>query len=461
MSAGRPVLLVIGGDIMSSFVRLACLGGFLFAAVLGSTAAVADVPTAELTPLAIDFNDKTPGQSLGTGGAAFGEPVSLGSLNSLIVETSPGENALQVSSYLSSYNARALRWEFEDGLEVSEGLVSISLDFTPSARDRYQLYVREQGGATKSFLSLNFLPDGSFVGSDAAGAIGWFFNPSYDAGDTLHIEMLFDMDARTSSLTINGTPIFSGREHGISDRGIGAVLTGISYLSNGSRFTLDNLLVLANVPLPLVLDADFNNQSPGQPVRFGGPVYGEPVFFSPGIAQQAAALNGNDLGMRLWKTAPSASEFARWEFLNDAEINTGIVAFEMDVRMQPSQSYEISVNGPANANTMFATIRFTPDRIRIDRGYIEIVDSRGSTAIVGTYQTNVFHHLQIVFDMDTRTYTAKLDSDNLGSRGFGATNGVGIASLQTGFPRKSLTGSGNSMDIDNLQVGASAGLFTP
>ena len=446
---------------MSSFVRYACVAGLLLAAILESTTALAVVPTAELTPLSVDFNDKTPGQSLGTRGAEFGEPDTLDSLDTLIIESSFGENFLQVSNDLSSLNARYLNWGFEDNAEISEGLVSVSVDFTPSVRDDYSIAVRESGGAAKDFVTLVFRQDGRLSAVDAAGLIGEYLN-FYDGGDTLHIELLFDLDTGTSTLVINGTTLFAGRANGIQGRGVGSVLTG--YLptqnSNGSPFALDNFLVLANVPLPLVLDADFNNETPDDPIRADGANRGQPVYFSRGIEQQAILIRRNDLALRLWNTARGDAQFARWEFLKNLEFRRGIVAFEMDVRLQSLERYEISVNGPHDDSTLFTSIRFSPDRFITGGNTIEIVDSRGSTRIVGTYRSNVFQHLQLVFDMDAGTYTAKLDGHVLvANRPHSVTTGVGIASLQTGFQRKGVTGI--SMDIDNLQVGASDSPLTP
>ncbi|MGB0134898.1 hypothetical protein [Dokdonella sp.] len=429
------------------------LGILLSLAALGSTTALATVPTAELTPLSIDFNNKTPGQPLGTGGAALGEPADLEQLDTRIVESSPGENYLQVSTVASPNIARHLHWTLEDDAELSEGLVSVSLDFTPSVRDSYSFGIRERDGAAREFMSLSFNADGRLYALDAAGLIGEFFDV-YNGGDTLEIEMLFDMDARTSSLSINGTSLFSARAHGVSDRGIGTVLTGFSSSTSGSLFALDNLLVLASAPLPLVLDTDFNNQPPGQPIGTGGAVDGEPVYFSSTIAQQAYLAGINNVALRLWSTARSPIALARWEFLNNLEIRTGTVAIHLDVRLDSSQWYEINVNGPPNASTRFSSIRFTPDRRLLGRSNVEIVDSRGYARIVGTFRPRVFQHLQILFDMDRGTYTVKLDGAVLvdGWR-HGVRNGSGISSLQTGFQKQGVIG--RPMDIDNLQVGAS------
>lgn len=79
---------------MITFARHRQFTGLVFAAILGSTAAMAGTPLGDLTPLSANFNDKTPDQPINTGGAASGEPLSLGFLDTLIVEAVPGENFL-------------------------------------------------------------------------------------------------------------------------------------------------------------------------------------------------------------------------------------------------------------------------------------------------------------------------------------------------------------------------------
>ena len=444
---------------MSIFVGHPCLGGLLFAEVLGSPTAIAAGPIAELIPLSIDFYDEAPGQPLGSGGVARGEPVSLGYPNALVVEASPGENLVQISDHLSSTNARSLSWEFEDSAEFSEGLVSISMHFTPSAQDHYSLDVREHGGSTRQFAGLTFTSNGDLSVDDAAGYMGTYYNV-YDSGDTLHIELLFDMEARTSSLTINGNTLYVARAHGISHRGIGKLMIGHESISNGSPFVLDNLLVLANVPLPLVPDTDFNNQPPGQPIGIDGDYVGEPVCFSAADQQQAISIARKDAALQLWNPTQGLPQFPLWEFWKGLEIDSGIVIVEMDLRFQASQSYEISVNGPPNAGAVFTSVRFSPNRFPGTRGHIDIVDSRGSTSNVGLFETNVFQRLQIAFDMDAGTYTVKLDGIVVvANRPHGVASGVGIASLQTGFPRRGYPSI--PLDIDNLRVGVDDSRFVP
>ncbi|MGB0134899.1 hypothetical protein [Dokdonella sp.] len=414
---------------------------------------MAGTPSIDLTPLSIDFNDKTPGESLGEGGVALGEPINLSSLDTLIIESSPGENFLVVANDLTDFAARSLRWEFEDEAEFAEGLISISLDFTPSVRDSYAMYVLENAGSSKDFLRLNFNDDGVLFANDSAGFIGQYFI-DYDGGDTIHIEILFDMDARTSSLLINGTSLFSARAHGVSDRGVGAIRTGYAPSSNGSAFALDNLLVLSNVALPLVLDADFEDKKPGQPIGEGGAELGEPVEFSPLLAQAAVSLSASNIGLQLVNTSPDFAQFAHWEFLKDIQIRSGIVAFEMDVRFSKYEQHMIRVHEKSGSTYLFGGVYFLPDPTNNSRGLVVIADEGGSAGAVGSFDINVFYRLQMIFDMDQGTYTVKLaDRVLVEDRPHEVAEGIGIGSLHTGFAERGQISA--PMQIDNLQVGSS------
>ena len=443
---------------MNIFVRNMGLGALLLAAILGSMAALAAAPLQHLTPLSVDFNDKTPGQPLGTGGAAVGEPVNLSFLDTLIVETSPGENFLQVSMDPTFTSARSMRWHFEDDLEVSEGLISISMDFKPSVRDRYSFTVQENGGSSKIFLWLIFNASGQLFVNDAAGLAGQYFNV-YDAGDSIHIEMLFDMDARTSSLKINGNPLFAGREHGISDRGVGSLRTGFESSSNGSPFALDNLLVLASVPLPLVLDADFNDKTQDQPIGTGGAAVGEPVS-TTSIVQQVISVGAGDNALQLSNAVLEDTNAVLWEFLENIPIHTGIVAFEMDLLFEEYVSQFILVRNFAGGGSQFGAVYFLPDPASNTSGRILVREGATTAGFVGAFQTQVPYRLRMIFDMDQGTYTVVLnDTVLVQDRAHGGALGAAIENLHTGFDANSLVAA--PMLINNLQVGASDAPIIP
>ncbi len=118
-----------------------------------------------------DFDARMPGDVLGVGGAAAGEPVDLSTLDGLILEDTPGDNFLRVSNNTGTSNGRSIRWQLLDSAEITSGMVTISFTFTPSALERYGLGVRESGGSSRVFLSLTFSSGGTFSGTDAAGVI--------------------------------------------------------------------------------------------------------------------------------------------------------------------------------------------------------------------------------------------------------------------------------------------------
>ncbi|MGB0134900.1 hypothetical protein [Dokdonella sp.] len=424
---------------------------------------MAGTPSAELVALSADFNDKTPGQAIGIGGAAVGEPNSLGQLDTLIVETSPGENFLRVDNDMTSTNARTLRWGFEDDAEFGEGMVSVSLDFTPSAQSNYNLFFREQGGAARNFMTATFGKTGDLGVRDQAGTIGTY-SDFYVGGDTLHNEMLFDMDARTSSLVIDDVTLFTGRQHGIGDRGVGAFYTGYyntnDQTGNGEPFDIDNLMVLAEGPMPLVFDTDFNSQTSGQQIGTGGAALGEPVLVPPQISAKNVQIGASNVALQLENTTPATSRLVHWEFLEGIQIRTGIVVVEMDLLFVDYERYVIRVGEQSGAASVFGTVYFFPDPMSTTSGNVVIGDAGGSSGVVGTYQANVFQRLQMIYDMDEATYTVKLNGAVLvEDRPHSVTTGLGIGSLDIGFQANGLTTI--PYLVDNLQVGASKAPVIP
>ena len=200
------------------FVFRLLMTALIFASLLAYPAQ-AGVPTGNVTQLQANFDSRTPGEALGEGGPAVGEPIDLSDLDGLIVEATPGDNFLRVSNNTGSTTGRNLRWEFLNGAEITSGMVRIEFSFTPSALDRYSFGVRENGGSARTFLGVTFSTTGTLSASDAAGVIT-LTNATYSAGTEMAVVIEFDMDAGTSQMMINGLSLYSGRSHGIVDRGV-------------------------------------------------------------------------------------------------------------------------------------------------------------------------------------------------------------------------------------------------
>ncbi len=424
---------------------LPSLSAFVFMGV--SMLAFAGVPVGPVVQLEADFNNRTPGEVLGAGGAALGEPADLSGLDGEIVESSPGENFLLVTNDLSNTNGRSLRWGLVDNAEITSGVARFAFDFTPAGLERYSLGVRESGGSAFTFLSLAFLTGGTIVASDAAGTISLSSN-TYSANVTMHVVMSFDMDAGTSELTVNGNTLFSGRAHGIVGRGVGRLLTGYNSSNTGQSFRLDNIRVTATLPLPLVLNADFDTQTVGQPIGTGGAALGEPHSASSGTTTQIVDVGMGNRILQLNASTGSAQNL-RWEFLDNIEVTSGIVAFDFDVLFGVLDQYQILIREAGGSASAFATLRF------FSSGAVSLADAGGSAGVSGvSYAANQRYRVRLIFDMDSATYTAMLGNTVLvEDRPHSVVTGRGIGAITTGF--QSSAQFGGPIFIDALQVGVS------
>jgi len=287
-----------------------------------------------------DFDNKPTGQPLGIRGATFGEPTHLGGLGADVVEITPGQNRLRVSNDQSTTAARRMRWQPMGNAEFSTGEVRISFDISTSARDTFSILVRESDGSAKSFANLLFMSSGSIVSTDANGTIATTAN-AYAANVPLHIELVFDMDARTSRIVLGATTIATARAFGISDRGIGRVLIGYSAGNSGSAFDIDNLKISGPLPFPVALEADFEDKTPGLPIGTGGAIAHEPTVIGSDmdalVGQTSPGANYLDMA----STNTAISQSARWQFLDNLEVRSGVCILDFDVLMMTRDRYRV------------------------------------------------------------------------------------------------------------------------
>ncbi len=424
--------------------RLSALVALLGIAVTVSVNA--GVPVGNLNLLDANFNNRIPGDILGEGGAQVGEPSDISALDGVIVQQSPGDNFLRVSNNTGFTDGRSLRWDLLNDAEITTGTVAFKFQFTPSALDRYSLGVRESGGSSRTFLAVTFSSNGTFSATDAAGVIS-VTNATYAANAELAVVMEFDMDARTSQMTVNGLPVFSGRSHGIVDRGVGRVLTGYNSGHGASPFDLDELTVDAPGPLPLVLDANFDDKTVGQPIGTGGAQVGEPTAITTGLQTEVVENGVGNRGLRLRNAGAGTAQSVRFQFLDNLEVDSGVIAFDFDVRFAIRDFYQFLVRERNTSSSNFASLRFFND------GTLALTDADGGVSLPPiSYNAGQLYRLRFIFDTDADTYSVLLDNTELvvdrahtvSSRDVGA---IAIGVLGNATAAAELT-------IDALQVGA-------
>lgn len=396
-----------------------------------------------------DFQNKTPGQPLGIRGATFGEPVTLSNLDASVIEGAPGQNRLHVSNNLSNTNARRMRWQLMGNAELDTGEVVISFDISASARDKFSILVRENNGSSQSFLNLNFSTTGSITSADENGTIATTLN-AYVANVPLHVELVFDMVARTSTVILGSTTVASGRAFGISDRGIGSLLMGYSSSSNGSPFDLDNLKISGPLPFPVALEADFEDKTAGLPIGTGGAAVHEPNVKDAGldaiVLQVAPAVNILDIA----SANTSTTKKLRWHLLDDLAVRSGLFIVDFDALMTTRDLYGILLREKATAAQNFMSLNYK------STGAMEVLDASGSVVLNGvSYDAGQVYQYRMVFDMDAGIYEIFRDGlPLLRERAHGIT-ASGIGGILYSIAHGALTSA--HLQIDSLRVYVSDG----
>ncbi len=347
-----------------------------------------------------DFDNKIVGQPILTRGAMFGEPVGLKNLGTEVIQSAPGQNLLRVSNDLSSSAARYTKWRLLGNAELDTGEVKISFDVTASARDAFGVLVREGNSAAKGFMNLNFTAGGKIFAGDTNGVIAQKSN-AYSANTTLSVEMVFDMDAKTSSLYLDGNSIFAGHPFGNAGNGIGSVLIGYNSSSNGSAFDLDNVRISGQLPFPEILNADFDDKTVGDPIGIGGAAVNEPYSMNDGTDAIVIEPSPGTRVLDVSTDVDTSSRYVRWQFLENLEVYSGLVIMDFDLQLEALGGYRVSVRESGLLSKNFLNLQFNSS------GTMEMDDASGIQPLYGvTYDAGRVYQYRIIFDMDSGTSSA-------------------------------------------------------
>jgi hypothetical protein len=211
---------------------------FVYILMLSGAAMQARADLPEL--LVANFNDLPLDQQIDSGGAELGEPVVIDSGLSAIVRAAPRPTpSLELSQALSG-RANSARFEFLGNEEIMHGDLTIRLEFRARQFDAFQVSIREVGSDVQDFASLVIASFGSLVVSDKNGFAG---NIGPYAIDTDHqLAFKFHMDAGTYDIELDSLPVLTARAHGVTGRGVGALLLG-----TGSSTLLGSLLYVDHI----------------------------------------------------------------------------------------------------------------------------------------------------------------------------------------------------------------------
>lgn len=228
-------------------LKLAAATLVLAAGAAASCAAAEPTGLPVTVALDADFDDHPVDQPVGTGGAAAGEPIYVApTLSAIVREGSVAGRRLLELSNPGGGSSATTRFEFLDEAEYSSGTLHLDIELVVDEAANHngvQVYLREQGGSTRSFLNLVLLPSG--VLSVSGSGVGFPTFPGLVAPGPNRLELLADLDTRHIRVWLNDVQVgpAEGFRHDIEDRGIGRVIVGLAAHPTLRRTWLDHLRV--------------------------------------------------------------------------------------------------------------------------------------------------------------------------------------------------------------------------
>ncbi|MBM3286851.1 MAG: T9SS type A sorting domain-containing protein [Candidatus Eisenbacteria bacterium] len=371
--------------------------------VLLLTAAALLAPAASATVyLKADFDDKLVGLHIGMGGAALGEPVSRIGVADTVRGGAMPTPCLDIMDN-STTSAGNLRFEFLESQEVTAGGLVISMNLWFPAYEQFFIYIREQGTSARSFLNLRFAESGAVSCSDANGDNGVI--GSYETGRHYRVWIFFAMDTGLYSVYLDGAPAIISEDHGVTDRGVGAVLLGCSYdTDRDGRFYVDDLSVTDYYPSVHHLRANFNYKPIDMPVGVGGPEVGEPVFVSPIVI--TAMIRDEPTytpSLEICDIDEYAAGHALFGFLYDAEVLSGVLVIAAELRFGVVDEYWFSVREHGGAAEEFTDLFFSSSAL------IGLVDGSGHVEWLCPYVSGRSIPIMIIHNLDAGTFDVWID----------------------------------------------------
>ncbi|MGY6586892.1 MAG: MSCRAMM family protein [Wenzhouxiangella sp.] len=310
-----------------------------------------------------DFSDQPLGP-IGLGGAAVGQPeTSWNDPQALVVSAGPGNQALQISK--PEGGSALLRFFTPQAQDLNEGMVRIRFRMTPSAWDQYLiLFCNPSSNCLPSSQSsvpgailLSRLGNISAFGGNTAssGTIA-----TYSAGETLDFVAAFNLDANVWSLELNGTVVLTDRTFnpdpsgGIRRVALGHAGTALAP-AEGKPFLLDYFEALVPAPMTTLLDANFNDKTPGEPIGLGGARHGEPVTIDPNLGADIVSLDSDNQALQIEKTSATTDVTeVQWAFVDEISVSEGtlLVEFELTPRVGMSQHFRLDASNDGSPENL-------------------------------------------------------------------------------------------------------------
>ena len=204
---------------------------------------------AQTIVLDANFDSHTVDAPVGEGGATAGEPVSAdASLLPTIRSTPFPTPSLELQDTVD-FGARFVQFTFAPEIEYASGIVTMQMDLWFKEMDDYLVYVRRVSSSAEQFLNVRFDASGFCVVSDEGGTVLSHAN-SYTVDQPVSLQVIFDMDAGTYDLSLDGALLVDDQPHDVdASLGVGSIYVGMNHDADlDGLLYLDNLLVTATVP---------------------------------------------------------------------------------------------------------------------------------------------------------------------------------------------------------------------
>lgn len=178
-----------------------------------------------------------------------------------------------------------------------------------------------------------------------------------------------------------------------------------------------------------ILDCNFDAETLDALAGMGGAAAGQ-LYSLGGTPAYIRSTPFATPSLEISDDSSVTAETVRFQFLNDWEIDSGVLTISMNLWFHEFEQYVAYVREANTSGTSFLNLGFTATgNVRYGD-----LDSPGST-VVGTYTTGESLALVITFDLDTATYdvtlggSAILTDESLGS----VPRGIGAILLGTDF----------------------------
>lgn len=420
-----------------------------------------------------DFEDQPLGP-IGTGGANLGQPSELSNIYMLAtVVTGVDGQRLEIERDQPDIarGAGYVHFNLIDDGGISGGRSEIRARLTPSALDQYQIIFAGPSGPGE-FGVIRLESDGSIR---ARGSVPDEEIGTYEANESLNFvaEHWLDDETKYWNLWLNGEQVVEERAFfGALDPGLGRVSVGYWSStdgdSNGTTMWLDLLEVRHGLTdLTVLLDADFDNQTLGEPIGTGGAANGEPVAI-PAAVSTELVLGGTeplregsppDLALELTRElAGSDDGTLEWRFLHDAEVEEGFVLVDLEVMTLNAAGFLVSLEADDGEELLDVLGVYGSSGGKI---YGRFPDDFVFGTEIGSYNIGDRFRIRVACLMDERLCSIAVDDDwAIHKRAFAdsTSDGFVVSVLQAGLGFGS---AGTRIELDNIEVLAARASLLP